>query len=244
MTDYVRLSKVMSERGICSRREADRYIEQGLVQVDGAIVSTLGTKVHVDADIVLLPEAQSSQGKKMTILLNKPLGYLSVHAENGYPAARELLTPDGYYGDPKIKSPIVDGLDLLGVAGRLDINSKGLLVFSENGVIIKQIIGPESRMEKEYLVRIAGEVTSDIVQRLCSGLSLDGKKLKRAVVDRLQPQVLRFVLREGKKRQIRRMCELVDLKVTSIKRVRIGKVMLGNLPIGRWRYLRDEESFC
>ena len=163
MTDPIRLSKLMSERGICSRREADRYIEQGQVQVDGLVISTLGTKVRPDAKITLLPDAQSAQNKKITILLNKPLGFLSVHAEQGYPAARELLTPDRYHGDPQVRATEIDGVDALGVAGRLDINSKGLLVFSDDGVVIKQIIGPESGMEKEYLVRIAGTITTEIL---------------------------------------------------------------------------------
>lgn len=98
-------------------------------------------------------------------------------------------------------------------------------------------------MEKEYIVRVEGTINQGVIHKLRLGLYLDGKRLKRAEIDLLQPQVLRFILKEGKKRQIRRMCELVGLKVTSLKRVRIGNVNLGDLPIGRWRYLSNREQF-
>lgn len=244
MSDSIRLSKLMSERGICSRREADRYIEKGLVAVDGEIVSTLGAKFHNDVDIRLLPKAKTMQAKKVTILLNKPLGYLSVHPEKNYPVAKELLTPKRYYGGSFNEERFIsENLDSFGVAGRLDINSKGLLVFSNNGAIIKKIIGPDSEIEKEYIVRVEGGINQGVIRKLRFGLSLDGKRLKIAGIDLLQPQVLRFTLKEGKKRQIRRMCELVGLRVSSLKRVRIGNVNLGDLPVGKWRYLSHHEEF-
>lgn len=239
--EAIRLSKLMSERGICSRREADRYIEASLVRVGGQVVSLLGTKVDADAEIELLPQAKLQQNDKKTILLNKPKGYLSVHPEKGKPAARELLSAVRYWGS--CSCPQLSNLLLLGVAGRLDMDSHGLLVFSDDGTIIKQIIGPESDIEKEYLVSVDGIINPEKLKKLRSGLHLDGQKLLPAIVDRLHGQQLRFILREGKKRQIRRMCEIVGLLVTDLQRIRIGKISLGYLPLGQWRYLRSEETF-
>ena len=127
------------------------------------------------------------------------------------------------------------------VAGRLDINSKGLLVLTQDGRIAKKLIGENSSLEKEYLVRVSGNVTSSKIKKLQFGLKLDQKDLKRAQIEQIDTHFLKFILTEGKKRQIRRMCELVDLDVESIKRVRIGKVKLGSLKIGCWRYLESEE---
>jgi len=131
----------------------------------------------------------------------------------------------------------------LATAGRLDIDSTGLLVLTQDGRIAKQLIGENSGMEKEYLVRVDGSLSAEGLARLNFGLALDGQALKRAEVSWLNKDQLRFVLREGKKRQIRRMCELVGLAVTGLKRVRIGKVMLSDLPDGQWRYLRSDEQF-
>lgn len=234
--EKVRLSKLMSELGICSRREADQYIEAGQVEVDGEVVDVLGTKVLPTAHIKLLPEAQKYQSEKLTIMLNKPLGYVSTQPEDGHRSAVELLLRENCIDEDK---PRICSLHKMGVAGRLDIDSKGLLLFSQDGVFIKKIIGPESDIEKEYLVRLEGNVTHKKLELLRCGLSLDGVPLKRAKVDVLDDGYLRFTLREGKKRQIRRMCEMVDLGVIQLKRVRIGNIRLGDLPEGKWTILRN-----
>jgi 23S rRNA pseudouridine2604 synthase len=227
----------MSERNICSRREADRFIEQGEVLVNGEVVSLLGSRVSPDVKIELL-------GKKsnVTILLNKPIGYVSNLPEKGYPEAIELITPQTkvHYDKGKL---LPSHFEKLSVAGRLDIDSKGLLVLTQDGVIVKQLIGPDSDMEKEYLVRVQGTIQPEMLQQLRFGLSLDDKPLKPAKVDEIQPNLLRIILKEGKKRQIRRMCALVHLDVIGLKRVRIGKVVLGDLPEGAWRFLRPNERF-
>ncbi len=228
---------------MCSRREADRYIEAGQVVVDGEVVSTLGTKVSSDAVIELLPEAQKRQSGKVTILLNKSIGYVSTQPEKGYPAAIELITPSNQVKGRKERAFQSSYRNKLSVAGRLDIDSKGLLVMTQDGVLVKKLIGPDVEVEKEYLVRVEGKITEKGMWQLCSGLSLDGKLLKKAYVDILQPNLLRFILIEGKKRQIRRMCELVGLRVIGLKRVRIGGVRLGDLPVGKWRFLRKDEVF-
>jgi 23S rRNA pseudouridine2604 synthase len=131
----------------------------------------------------------------------------------------------------------------LAPAGRLDIDSTGLLVLTQDGRIAKQLIGEDANMDKEYLVRVEGRLDAKGLALLNFGLALDGAPLKRADVRWQNKDQLQFILREGKKRQIRRMCELVGLQVTGLKRVRIGNVKLADLPAGQWRYLRSDERF-
>jgi 23S rRNA pseudouridine2604 synthase len=131
----------------------------------------------------------------------------------------------------------------LAPAGRLDIDSTGLIVFTQDGRVAKRLIGSDSEVEKEYLVRVEGTLSDDGMKLLHHGLELDGVKLKPARVSWANENQLRFVLREGRKRQIRRMCESVGLVVTGLKRVRSGGVPLGPLPVGQWRYLRKDEKF-
>lgn len=239
----VRLSKLMATRGICSRREADDYISRGLVIVDGVRIDTLGTKVRPDSQIVLDPQATRQQRELVTILLNKPVGWVSTQPEQGHHAAIELLVPQNQ--DPEFPGPALrrEHLQGLGPAGRLDIESKGLLVFTQDGRIARMLIGEDSNTEKEYLVRIEGELPPEQLQRLRHGLWLDNRPLRPAIVEWVNYDQLRFVLREGRKRQIRRMCEAVGLRVTGLKRVRIGAVRLGKLAEGKWRYLRPGERF-
>ena len=239
-----RLSKIMASRGMCSRREADRYIERGLVRVDGIVVDQLGSKISHDAKIVLSEEGANEQAQQATFLLNKPIGYVSGQPEEGYrPAVALIEAENRWKGDLLKKSFGRYQLNGLAPAGRLDIDSKGLLVMTQNGRIARQLIGADSSVDKEYLVRVRGEVGANDLKQLCHGLQLDGKPLKPAKVSRQNRDQLRFVLREGKKRQIRRMCELVGLKVVGLKRIRIGRVQLDSLPEGQWRYLGNKETF-
>ncbi|TXH73272.1 pseudouridine synthase [Thiobacillus sp.] len=244
MAEPVRLSKLMSERGLCSRREADSYIERGLVFVDGKRVSELGTKVDPDCAIRLDNVAHVQQQQRVTILLHKPVGYVSGQPEPGYQPAVTLIRQDTQWQDGRASQAFHPAhLKGLAPAGRLDIDSTGLLVLTQDGRIAKQLIGEDSGIEKEYLVRVSGHLDDLGLARLNHGLSLDGRQLRPAKVSWQNADQLRFILKEGRKRQIRRMCELVGLKVVGLKRVRIGRVRLGELPPGRWRYLRDEESF-
>jgi 23S rRNA pseudouridine2604 synthase len=242
--EKVRLSKVMSEQGICSRREADSYIEQGLVFVDGERISELGTKIFPTQKITLAQGAQVQQQARVTILLHKPMAYVSGQAEDGYqPAVTLVSAASRFAGD---KSPLrftPAHLKGLAPAGRLDIDSTGLLVLTQDGRIAKLLIGDNSKIEKEYLVRVQGNLSEQGLKLLNHGLSLDGQPLKPAKVSWQNEDQLRFVLREGKKRQIRRMCELVGLRVVGLKRVRIGQVKLADLPVGQWRYLGKDERF-
>ena len=232
----------MSERGLCSRREADEYIQRGWVYVDGVRVEELGTRIDPTQAITLDKRAQNVS--RVTILLNKPVGYVSGQAEQGYRPAITLIVPDRHFASdhssPRFERQHLNGL---APAGRLDIDSTGLLVFTQDGRIAKLLIGEDSAIEKEYLVRVEGKLDSAGLELLNHGLSLDGVPLKPAIVSWLNRDQLRFVLREGKKRQIRRMCELVGLRVVGLKRVRIGRIALGDLPAGRWRYLQQHETF-
>lgn len=246
--DKPRLSKRMAELSLCSRREADEFISNGWVTVDGAVVDTLGTRIHPDAVIAISREAQQHQSEIVTIILHKPVGYVSGQAEDGYMPAVTLVHPDNEWQEdghrdttlPKFRRGHLQGL---APAGRLDIDSTGLLVFTQDGRVAKQLIGENSSIEKEYLVRVEGTLSDQGLKLLNHGLSLDGVVLKPAKVSWQNEDQLRFVLREGRKRQIRRMCELVGLTVTGLKRVRIGSVTLGRLPMGQWRYLRFGERF-
>jgi 23S rRNA pseudouridine2604 synthase len=242
--EKVRISKLMSEQGLCSRREADSYIERGWVLVDGVPVTELGTKIFPNQRITLAKAAESKQQASVTILINKPVGYVSGQAEEGYRPAVTLVTAETRFKNDR--SPVRFSpahYKGLAPAGRLDIDSTGLLVLTQDGRIARQLIGENSGIDKEYLVRVDGRLADKDLARLNFGLSLDGAPLKRAQVTWQNRDQLRFVLREGKKRQIRRMCELVGLRVTGLKRVRIGKVMLADLPEGQWRYLRNDERF-
>jgi 23S rRNA pseudouridine2604 synthase len=242
--EKIRLSKLMSEQGLCSRREADEYIAKGWVKVDGETISELGTRILPTQKITLEKAALARQQDRVTILLHKPVGYVSGQAEEGYKPAILLL--DGATRWAQDDSPQrFHRSQLIGLApaGRLDIDSTGLLVLTQDGRVARQLIGEDSPVEKEYLVRVQGKLASNGLAMLNHGLSLDGRKLKPARVNWQNEDQLRFILKEGKKRQIRRMCEMVGLKVTALKRVRIGKVKLGDLPQGQWRYLRQNEKF-
>lgn len=230
--------------GLCSRREADAWIEKGWVLVDGEPVTQLGTRTLPEQKITIARAARSEQRGRVTILLHKPVGYVSGQAESGHKPASVLVTAQTHWQEDasgiEFQSAQLRGL---APAGRLDIDSTGLLVLTQDGRIARQLIGAESSVEKEYLVRVQGSLDAAGLERLQHGLVLDGVPLKRAQVAWLNEDQLRFVLTEGRNRQVRRMCELVGLQVLALKRVRIGHVMLGHLPRGQWRFLGPDESF-
>lgn len=257
LPERVRLNRRMADLGLCSRREADAWIEKGWVRVNGQ-VAVMGQQIHLNDAIEVAQEAQLQQEQQVTILLNKPVGYVSGQAEDNYPPAVSLITPrHRWSGDTGRMRFNFKQLQGIAPAGRLDIDSVGLLVLTQDGRVARQLIGEDSIVEKEYLVRVAyvtptGGVVQHRVQNyfpperldvLRHGLSLDGEPLKPAQISWQNPEQLRFVLTEGKKRQIRRMCEQVGLTVIGLKRIRIGGVMLGNLPPGQWRYLGTHERF-
>lgn len=238
----------MSELGLCSRREADEWIEKGWVRVDGQVVSVLGSKVLPHQKVTVERQASAEQAQRVTILINKPMGYVSGQAEDGYKPAVVLVNEQSRWAEDQTEMRFHPRqLKSLVPAGRLDIDSVGLLVLTQDGRIAKQLIGEDSAVDKEYLVRVQytrpGKLPESDLKRLNHGLIMDGKPLRPAKVMWQNEDQLRFILREGKKRQIRRMCDMVGLKVIGLKRVRIGGVKLGELPTGQWRYLRPDEKF-
>jgi len=260
----IRLNKRMADLGLCSRREADEWIARGWVLVNGE-PAVMGMPVAADARVEVLPQARHQQAGQVTILLHKPVGYVSGQPEDGHEAAATLIgAPSQWRGDARMPGDgrrfALEHTRGLAPAGRLDIDSTGLLVLTQDGRVARTLIGENSGVEKEYLVRVQyapngpqgeGVVGQDVqaifppaqMALLRHGLSLDGQPLKPAQVDWQNPEQLRFVLVEGKKRQIRRMCEQVGLHVVGLKRIRIGGVLLGNLPVGQWRYLGSNERF-
>ncbi len=280
-SELIRLNKRMAELGLCSRREADAWIEQGWVLVNGR-PAEMGVKVGPLDRVEVDQRAKGHQDAQVTVLLHKPMGYVSGQAEDGHEPAILLINPRTHWaGDASQRRFTPTQLRGLAPSGRLDIDSTGLLVLTQDGRVARQLIGEDSAMEKEYLVRVTytghentaaataasatyggranplsaigdhDRVTNNVqavfpkaqLERLRHGLSLDGKPLKRAQVEWQNPEQLRFVLTEGKKRQIRRMCEQVGLQVVGLKRIRIGRVQLGQLPAGQWRYLGTNERF-
>ena len=247
-----RLNKRMSELGLCSRREADDWIARGWVRVNGQ-VAVMGMQVSASDQIDIQRQAKEEQSQRVTVLLHKPMGYVSGQAEDGHEPAIVLINPRNHWRDDPARVRFSPGqLRGMAPAGRLDIDSVGLLVLTQDGRVARQLIGEDSGIEKEYLVRVSyGDIVNDAqrsfpatdLARLRHGLSLDGQPLKPAKVEWQNPEQLRFVLTEGKKRQIRRMCEQVGLKVTGLKRIRMGQVVLGSLPVGQWRYLLPHERF-
>jgi len=241
--DEIRLSKIMAERGMCSRREADELIRRGLVQVNGETTSQLGIRVKSNAVITLLPQALLERKALVTILLNKPPGYVSGQSEKGYVDAKELIHAGNYFGAPSLIDQLIPKQKTLHIAGRLDIDSSGLLVLTQDGAIARRLIHPSHPTDKEYIVRVAGKITTTVIKLLSEGLSLDGKKLRKAHVSHVRKNQLRMILKEGRNRQIRRMCEQVELEVIGLIRTRIGSVHLADLPRGKWRFMSDKETF-
>ena len=230
-----RVNKWLGQSGVCSRREAETLIEKGLVSIDGERVTDTGRKILPGQTLVL---ADDDEAAPLSVVLHKPMGVVSAQPEPGQTPAVRLLTRAALVGD----SPTIPDRDTrLAPLGRLDMDSRGLLLLSEDGVLAKAIIGPQSDLEKEYLVRVTGKITPEKIARLCHGLTMDGRQLKPARVSVVQGQELRFILKEGRNRQIRRMCELVGLHVMDLVRIRIGPLRLGELPEGRWRVLAPEE---
>jgi 23S rRNA pseudouridine2604 synthase len=222
---------------------SDAFIEKGLVFVDGQRITELGTRVDPNCKIHLAQQAQKQQQERVTVLLHKPVGYVSGQPEPGYQPAVTLIQRDTRWSEDRGARFSPAMLKGLAPAGRLDIDSTGLLVLTQDGRVAKQLIGDDSDVEKEYLVRVAGQLSESGLNLLNHGLELDGRKLRPARVSWQNEDQLRFILKEGRKRQIRRMCELVGLRVTGLKRVRIGQVRLGDLPLGQWRLLKDGERF-
>ncbi|CAH0482630.1 unnamed protein product [Peronospora belbahrii] len=249
----VRLAKLMAQKSLCSRREAEAYIQAGDVLVNGKRVQAEWIKVPIDSDVCLDYRAQRHQNKKVTLVLNKPLGFVSSQPESNKTPAVRLLT---FENECQVLSRVkprqnVEPLSLhkMAVCGRLDVNSTGLLLFTQDGKMAKKLLDPKGGIEKEYLVRVdldLDPVTDEILKKLkvlrTGVTSEEGITYRAKSVEILNANQLQVILTEGKNRHIRRMCEQVGLRVMALKRVRIGNVKLGSLPIGQWRYLQPTDK--
>ncbi len=233
----VRINKWLANSGVCSRREAEELIAAGAVLIDGERVSDVGRKIAPGQTLVLTDRAELGLGAQVSVVINKPVGIVSAQPEHEQIPAARLLTAEAQVG----KGIVPSSRASLPPLGRLDQDSRGLLLLSEDGVLAKAIIGPTSEVDKEYVVTVKGKVDRAKIQKLRHGLELDGRQLKPAKVTLQDTQILRFVLTEGRNRQIRRMCELVELEVVDLVRVRIGPLELGDLPEGKWRHLTAAE---
>jgi 23S rRNA pseudouridine2604 synthase len=233
-----RVNKWLAQAGVCSRREAEALIAGGLVRIDGELVSDVGRKIAPGQTLVLADRAAAQLEAQVTVVIHKPVGLVSAQPEGDQIPAVRLVRAENLFGPA---DNIPDARASLAPLGRLDQDSRGLLILSEDGVLAKALIGPESQVDKEYLVTVSGRVSREKIVKLRHGLELDGRKLKPAKVKQEDVAVLRFTLVEGRNRQIRRMCELVDLEVTDLVRLRIGPVILGDLPEGKWRPLTTDE---
>lgn len=236
-----RINRWLGQSGVCSRREAEALIAKGLVSIDGEIVQDPGRKIEAGQTLTLMDDLEAQA--PYSIVIHKPVGIVSAQPEPDQIPAARLITPDAYWG-------AIEDLDTLGLPdeseslpalGRLDKDSRGLLILSQDGVLAKSIIGPDARQTKEYRVQVEGVITDRKISQLRYGLMLDGRQLRPAKVHICGEQMLSFTLSEGRNRQIRRMCELVDLVVIDLMRIRIGTLLLGSLPEGQWRHLTEAE---
>jgi 23S rRNA pseudouridine2604 synthase len=233
-----RVNRWLAQSGVCSRREAEALIAEGRVSIDGETVTDAGRKIEPGQTLTLSEGAATKADSRVSVVINKPVGLVSAQPEHGQVPAVRLLTAANLWGG---EGTAPDPRASLAPMGRLDLDSRGLLILSDDGVLAKAVIGPESDLEKEYLVRVNGTVTPKKLDQLRFGLRIDGRQLKPAKVSEIADGQLRFILKEGRKRQIRRMCELVGLHVIDLERVRIGDVTLGDLPEGKWRPLTAGE---
>ncbi len=222
-----RLQKLLSAAGVCSRRAAEEYIRLGRVTVNGA-AAALGDKADPDRDLVAVDGVPlPRRAETVWLMLNKPRGYVTTLSdEKGRRTAAELVAGCGVRVWP---------------VGRLDMDSEGLLLFTNDGPGTDALLHPRHEVEKEYRVTVEGDVKAAL-PILSGPLELDGVPLATAQVKQLGPDELSVVIHEGKNRQVRRMCALAGLTVKRLRRVREGSLTLGDLPVGKWRYLTQQEA--
>lgn len=225
-----RLQKILSARGVASRRKAEQWIQQGRVTVNGA-VAQLGDTADADRDEILLDGHPLPEPKSYVyILLNKPRGYVTTLSdEKGRPNAAQLVQDCGCRVYP---------------VGRLDMDSEGLLLFTNDGDFANALMHPKHEVKKTYEVWVTGYVPGAEV-KLCRPITLDGYTIRKPEVRVLKAEdtkaKFRVTIHEGRYRQVRRMCQAAGMQVTRLRRIREGSLSLGKLPLGTWRYLTPEE---
>ena len=234
MGEIVRLQKYIAMSGVASRRAAEELIAAGRVMVNNQKITELGTKVEIGADIVMVDKKVINPEKKQYyIMLNKPVGYVSTVSDQfDRPTVLDLIGEE-------IKSRIFP-------VGRLDYDTSGLLLLTNDGDFTYKVTHPKFNMNKTYIATIKGGITPKGLAQLRSGVVIDdGFKTSPAEVEMLSCEkgytVIQITIHEGKNRQVRKMFEAVGCNLTELERIKIGNVELGNLPLGRWRYLTSHE---
>jgi len=221
-----RLQKILSARGVASRRAAERMIGDGRVTVNG-IVAALGQTADTEVDEILLDGKLLPTGSEhIYILLHKPRGYVTTLSdEKGRKTAAELVKDCGLRVYP---------------VGRLDMDSEGLLLFTNDGEFANALMHPKHEVDKTYLTWVDG-FSAEAITHLKRPIELDGYRIRAPKVRVVKPGLLEITIHEGRNRQVRRMCEAAGMQVTRLKRIREGKLSLGDLPLGKWRYLSEQE---
>ena len=222
--DEIRINKFLSEAGVCSRREADRYIMEGKVKIDGEIAQ-MGSKVRKGSKVTFCGKPVSKEEKLVLIALNKPVGIVCTT-------------------DPREPDNIVDfinyGMRIYPI-GRLDKDSEGLILLTNDGNIVNKILRAEYRHEKEYIVRVNKDITPDFIKKMSSGVPILDTVTNPCEVYQINRNTFRIILTQGLNRQIRRMCEYLGYRVTYLQRIRIMNIQLGHLKVGSWRNVTDKE---
>lgn len=221
-----RLQKILSAAGVCSRRKAEELLEAGRVTVNG-VTASLGDKADIEQDRVQLDGVDVvAAGTRTYIMLHKPRGYVTTLSdEKGRPTVAQLVSDC-----PAKVWPV----------GRLDMDSEGLLLMTDDGELTHRLTHPSHEIEKEYHVRVTGDVT-EALPILSAPMIVDGEDMVADRVEQTGKQTLTIVIHQGKNRQVRRMCAAAGLKVIRLKRVREGSLLLGDLQGGKWRHLTNEE---
>ena len=224
----MRLQKFLSHAGVCSRRKGEEYIAGARVSVNGQIIKILGTKIDPEKDIIAVDGKKiefSDAKENIYIALNKPEGYItSCSAEHG-----------------KIVLDLVDIKQRIYPVGRLDKDSTGLLLLTDDGELHNRLSHPSYNHEKEYIVTTFNPVSSSALKKMASGVVIEGEKTRKARIKKISSCVFRIVLKQGRNRQIRKMVKKTGNKVKSLQRIRMGNLRLGSLKKGAWRYLTPEE---
>ena len=225
----IRLNKYIAECGICSRRKADILIESGKVLVNDIVIKDLGVKIDDTKDIVKVDgKTISKEDKFVYIMLNKPKAYVTTNSEQfGRKSVLDLIDTD-YRIFP---------------IGRLDMNTEGLLLLTNDGEFANKLMHPKNKVEKTYIANVKGNITEEKIEHLINGVDIGGyitKPAKVRIISKYKNEI-GIKISEGKNRQVRKMCEAVGLKVINLKRISIGKLNLGNLKIGEYRYLNKNE---
>jgi 23S rRNA pseudouridine2604 synthase len=240
MTESIRLAKRVAEMMSCSRSQAEQYIEGGWVTVDGVVVEEPGFRVQ-DQTIELLPQATPAPVEPVTILLHKPAG---VNTFADVSAALQLISPDTRIDDDRSGLRFLKRhLSGLTLTDHLETDASGLIVLTQDWRVKRKLVEDAARIEQEYIADVTGELIPDGLALLNHGLTFNGKPLAPMKVSWQKETRLRFALKGVQRGQIEIMCEKVGLTVQTIKRIRIGRMPMAGLPVGRWRYLLDHERF-